>query len=365
MPKLKRGALAALACLALASQPEAAEEKVLNIYNWSDYMGPTTIADFEKETGIKVNYDVFDSNEILEAKLLAGHSNYDVVVPTASFLERQIRAGIFQPLDKERLSGYGNLDPDLMARVARNDPENAYALPYMWGTIGIGYDRDKIRQRLGVDAITSWDVLFKPETAAKLKDCGIVVLDSPSEMIGTALAYLGIDPNSEKPDDLKSAAELVKALRPNVKYFHSSQYINDLASGAICIAVGYNGDILQARARAQDAGNGVSIAFSVPQEGALMWFDVMAVPNDAPHPENAHAFLDFVLRPQVIAAVSDKVHYANANAAATALVAQEVSGDPGTYPPSAVREKLFAMKAHSARFDRLLTRAWTEIKTGQ
>lgn len=365
MQILKRGALAALMGLAMASHLEAAEDKVLNIYNWSDYVAPNTIADFEKATGIKVNYDVFDSNEILEAKLLAGRSNYDIVVPTASFLERQAKAGIFQPLDKSRLPDYRNLDAELMGRIAQNDPGNGFAVPYMWGTIGIGYDKEKIRQRLGVDAITSWDVLFKPENAAKLKDCGIAVLDSPSEAMGTALAYLGIDPNSEKPEDLAKGAALMKTLRPHVKYFHSSQYINDLASGAICVAVGYNGDILQARSRAQEAKNGVSIGFSVPREGALMWFDVMAIPKDAPHPENAHAFLNFILKPEVIAAISDKVHYANANAAATSLVAPEVSGDPGTYPPPDVRAKLFTMKAHSAKFDRLLTRAWTEMKTGQ
>lgn len=365
MQNFKRGALAALMGIALATPLEAAEKKVLNIFNWSDYVAPNTIADFEKETGIKVNYDVFDSNEILEAKLLAGRSNYDIVVPTASFLERQAKAGLFRPLDKSKLDNYKNLDTDLLTRIAQNDPNNNFAIPYMWGTIGIGYNKDKIKDRLGTDAITSWDVLFKPELSAKLKDCGVAVLDSPSEVIGTALGYLGIDSNSEKPEDLAKGADLMKKLRPNVKYFHSSQYINDLASGAICAVVGYNGDILQARTRAEEAKNGVSIGFSVPQEGGLMWFDVMAIPKDAPHPENAHLFLNYILKPAVIAAVSDEVHYANPNTAATSLVSDEVRNDPGTYPPAAVRSKLFTMKAHSAKFDRLLTRAWTEIKTGK
>ncbi|MBF9232599.1 polyamine ABC transporter substrate-binding protein [Microvirga alba] len=365
MQNLKRGAFAALIGLAVATPLNAADNKVLNIFNWSDYVAPNTIADFEKATGIKVNYDVFDSNEILEAKLLAGRSNYDIVVPTASFLERQAKAGIFRPLDKSKLENYKNLDAELLARIAQNDPKNTFAIPYMWGTIGIGYNKDKIKERLGVDTITSWDVLFKPEMSAKLKDCGIAVLDSPSEAIGTALGYLGIDPNSEKPEDLAKGTDLMKQLRPNVKYFHSSQYINDLATGAICAVVGYNGDILQARTRAEEAKNGVSIGFSVPQEGGLMWFDVMAIPKDAPHAENAHIFLNYILKPEVTAAISDKVHYANASTAATPLVSPEVRNDPGTYPSAAVRSKLFTMKAHSAKFDRLLTRAWTEMKTGK
>ncbi|WP_243375103.1 polyamine ABC transporter substrate-binding protein [Microvirga solisilvae] len=365
MRNFKRGTFTALISLALAMPLQAAEEKVLNIFNWSDYVAPDTIPNFEKETGIKVNYDVFDSNEILEAKLLAGRSNYDIVVPTASFLERQAKAGLFRPLDKAKLGNYKNLDNDLLSRIAQNDPSNKFAIPYMWGTIGIGYNKEKIKERLGVDTITSWDILFKSEISAKLKDCGIAILDSPSEVIGTTLAYLGIDPNSEKSEDLAKGADLMKKLRPSVKYFHSSQYINDLASGAICAVVGYNGDILQARTRAEEAKSNVSIGFSVPQEGGLMWFDVMAVPKDAPHPENAHLFLNYILKPEIIAAISDKVHYANANMAATSMVSDDVRNDPGTYPPEATRAKLSTMKAHSAKFDRLLTRAWTEIKTGK
>lgn len=365
MQILKRGTFVTLIGLILAPPLMAAEEKVLNVYNWSDYIAPSTIPDFEKATGIKVHYDVYDSNEIVEAKLLAGRSNYDIVVPTAAFLERQAKAGIFQPLDKSKLSNYKNLDPDLMGRVARNDPGNKFAVPYMWGTIGIGYDKDKVKQRLGVETILSWDALFKPEMAAKLKDCGIAVLDSPSEVIGNVLIYLGIDPNSEKADDLAKATAVMKGLRPYVKYFHSSQYINDLAGGSICVAVGYNGDLLQARTRANEAKNGISVAYSVPEEGAVLWFDVMAIPKDAPHPQNALTFINFILQPEVAAAISDQVRYANANLPATALVSPDVSRDPGTYPPPSVRAKLFAMKAHTAKFDRLLTRAWTEMKTGQ
>jgi putrescine transport system substrate-binding protein len=365
MQNFKRATFTALIGLALTTPLHAAEEKVLNIFNWSDYVAPNTIADFEKATGIKVNYDVFDSNEILEAKLLAGRSNYDIVVPTSSFLERQAKAGLFRPLNKSKFENYKNLDIDLLARIAQNDPGNNLSIPYMWGTVGIGYNKEKIKERLGADTITSWDVLFRPEISAKLKDCGIAILDSPSMVVGNALGYLGLDPNSEKPEDLAKASDLLKKLRPNVKYFHSSQYINDLAGGAICAVVGYNGDILQARTRAEDAKNGVSIGFSVPQEGALMWFDVMAIPKDAPHPENAHLFLDFIMKPDVIAAISDKVHYANANTVATPLVLPEVRNDPGTYPPATVLSKLVPAKAHTAKFDRLLTRAWTEIKTGK
>lgn len=364
MSIVNRGALTALILLTSMTSPEAAEEKILNIYNWSDYVAPDTIPQFEKATGIKVNYDVFDSNELLEAKLLAGRSNYDVVVPTSSFLERQAKAGIFRALDKTKLANYGNLDGELMKRIAQNDPGNEFAIPYMWGTIGIGYNKNKIKERLGLDAIVSWDTLFKPENAAKLKDCGIAVMDSSSEVMGTALAYLGLDPNSEKAGDLAKGSALVKQLRPTVKYFHSSQYINDLASGSICIAMGYNGDILQARTRARDANNGVEVAYSAPREGAIMWVDVMAIPKDAPHPENAHAFLNFILQPEIAAGITDTVHYANGNAAATPLISAEVRDDPGTYPPPATRAKLFTMKAHTAKYDRLLTRAWTEVKTG-
>lgn len=360
---------AAVIALALpAASPAGAaapEEKVLNIFNWSDYIAPDTIANFEKATGIKVNYDVFDSNEVLEAKLLAGQSGYDLVVPTASFLERQIKAGVFQPLDKAALTNYANLDPAIVTRIAKHDPENARAMPYTWGTIGIGYNPDKIKERLGTDTITSWDVLFKPEISAKLKDCGIAILDSPSEVMAIALNYAGLDPNSEKKEDLETGKAVLQKLRPNVKYFNSSQYINDLANGSVCVAVGYNGDLLQARNRAAEAKNGVTLRYSIPSEGTLMWFDVMAIPNDARHPQNAHAFLNYLLQPDVIAAVSNTVNYANANKAATPLVTEAVRNDPGIYPPDAVRDKLFAQKSHTVKFDRLLTRAWTELKTGR
>ena len=351
---------------ALAALPAAAmAEGVVNVYNWSDYIGETTVADFEKETGIKVNYDVFDSNETLEAKLLSGNSGYDVVVPTANFLERQIQAGAFAPLDKAQLDNIGNMDADIAKIVARHDPDNAHAITYMWGTNGFGYNEEKIKERMPDAPVGSWDMIFNPEVAAKFADCGISLLDSASEVVPSALNYLGLDPNSEDKGDLDKAKALLLSIRPYIKYFHSSQYINDLANGEICIAMGYSGDILQARDRAAEAENGNTIHYVIPAQGAQMWFDMMAIPVDAPHKAEAHAFINYIMRPQVIADASNFVFYANGNAAATPLVSEEVTSDPGIYPSEAIKKNLFSLSARSAKYERLLTRAWTEIKTGQ
>ncbi|GGO88057.1 putrescine-binding periplasmic protein [Marinobacterium nitratireducens] len=342
-----------------------AQEPVLNIYNWSDYISPEAVSQFEKETGIRVNYDVYDSNEVLEAKLMSGRSGYDLVVPSAFFLERQIQAGIYAEVDRDQLSNYGNLDAQLLQTVSRNDPNNVHGVPYTWGTTGIGYNVDMVRERVGDMPIDSWDLIFKPELAAKVADCGLAVLDSPAEVVALALNYLGLDPNSESKADLDQAEALLASVQPHIKYFHSSQYISDLANGEICVALGYNGDVLQAQDRAASAGQGISVGYSIPREGSLAWFDLMAIPADAPHPEAAHKFINFVLQPEVAAGISNFVYYAVANTEAQPLLNEDVRSNPGVYPSEEVKAKLFAQNAHTAKFDRLLTRAWTRVKTGR
>jgi putrescine transport system substrate-binding protein len=349
---------------AMTGGAQAAEEKVLNIYNWFDYIGETTIADFEAETGIKVNYDTFDSNEILEAKLLSGSSGYDVVVPSANFMERQIQAGVFLELDRTKLTGYGNLDEGILENVATHDPDNAHSVPYMWGTTGFGYNVAKITERMADAPVDSWDMVFNPEIVAKFADCGVAFIDSPSEVMGIVLKYLGLDPNSEDKGDLEKAKELMLSIRPHVKYFNTGQYLNDIANGEVCMAVGYSGDFSIAQARAEEVGQGIEISYVIPKEGTQMWFDMLAVPEDAPHPENAHTFINFILRPEVAAGVSNYVFYANPNKAATPLVDTAVTSDPGIYPDDATKANLFALKAHTPKYDRRLTRAWTSIKTG-
>lgn len=341
------------------------EEKVLNIYNWSDYIAEDTIPNFEKETGIKVRYDVFDSNEVLEAKMLAGKTGYDLVVPTANFLARQVHAGVFQKLDKSKLTNYGNLDPEMMKTLSKYDPDNAYSVPWMWGTTGVGYNVAKIKERMPDAPIGSWDLVLKPENAAKFADCGITMLDAPTEVMASILNYLGKDPASEDPKDLEAAEALMMQLRPHIKYFHSSQYINDLANGEICLAIGWSGDVFIAKSRAEEAGQGTEIGYFIPDGGAEVWFDLMAIPADAPHPNNAHLFINYILRPEVVAAISNFVTYANANAAATQFVDDAVKNNPAIYPPPEVKAKLFPNPVHTAEYDRLLTRSWTRIKTGE
>jgi putrescine transport system substrate-binding protein len=342
------------------------EANVLNIYNWSDYIAEDTVSRFEAETGIKVNYDVYDSNEVLEAKLSAGHSGYDLVVPSASpFLARQIVAGIYRKIDKAKLANYGNLDPQILAAAANADPGNQYGVPYLWGTTGIGYNPAKVRAALGNNAPTdSLRLIFDPENARRLAGCGISLLDTPQEVFPAALADLGRPPLSRTPDDLDKAVAALTAIRPVVRKFHSSQYINDLANGDLCVAFGYSGDILQARSRASEAKNGVAVAYSIPKEGAMMWVDMMAIPQDAPHPENAFKFIDFILRPDIVAAISNTVAYANPNLPATPLVSEAIRDDPNVYPPPEVRARLFFDTPVTPQYERLRTRAWTKVKTG-
>ncbi|MDP1730543.1 MAG: polyamine ABC transporter substrate-binding protein [Devosia sp.] len=361
---MKTSLMVALGALMLAA-PALAQDKVVNVYNWSDYIAEDTVAKFEAETGIKVNYDVFDSNELVEAKLLAGNSGYDVVVPSGFFLERQITAGLFQPLDKTKLPNLSNMDPAIMEEAAAHDPGNQYSVDYMWGTTAIGYNVAAVTERLGDQPPDTWDIVFKPEIVSKLADCGITLLDAPAEIMATALNYLGLDPNSESEEELKQAEELLLSIRPYIRYFHSSQYIDDLGNGEVCLSVGYSGDVFIAQAAAAEADQGIEIAYFIPKEGALKWFDLFAIPSDAPHPDNAHRFIDFMLRPDVAAANTNYVFYASGNKAALELIDEEVKSDPAIYPSDETLAKLFPLKAHSAAYDRLLTRSWTRIKTGQ
>ncbi|MFT4003478.1 MAG: polyamine ABC transporter substrate-binding protein [Rhizobium sp.] len=359
-----RLAATAFAVVSLAAAAQA-EDKVVNIYNWSDYIDNSILEDFTKETGIKVVYDTFDQNETLETKLLAGKTGYDVVVPTAYFLQRQIKAGVFQKLDKSKLPNLSNMWDTVQQRIATYDPGNQYAIDYMWGTSGVGYNVDKVKQILGTDAAPDIDVIFDPKLAAKFKDCGIYVLDSPTDVIPAALRYLGLDPNSTKQEDFKKAEDLLTAIRPFVRKFHSSEYINALANGDICIAFGYSGDVLQARNRAAEAKNGVNIGYSIPTKGAQMWFDVMAIPADAPHVEEAHIFLNYIMKPEVIAKASDATTYANGNKASQQFVSKDVLDDPAVYPTDEVREKLFTLTPWDPKTQRLATRLWTKVTTGQ
>jgi len=343
----------------------AAEEKILNVYNWSDYIDPAVIEAFEKETGIEVSYDVFDTNEVLETKLLAGNSGYDVVVPSAYFLERQIQAGVFRKLDRSLLPNLGYLDEGLQASIASHDPRNEHGVIYMWGTTGIGFDAGKVAAIMPDAPTDSWDLVLDPAVVSKFKDCGVSLLDDPTDMVGTVLLWLGKQPNSESAADLKLVEDALLAIRPYIRTIHSSQYIEDLANGEICIAVGYSGDILQARDRAAEAGKAIDIRYVVPREGALMWFDTLAIPADAKHPRNAHAFIDYLLRPEVAAANSNFVNYATANTAALAQVREDLRNDPGIYPTPDVKERLQPNLAKSAEFTRLLNRSWTTFVTGR
>ncbi|WP_085581004.1 MULTISPECIES: polyamine ABC transporter substrate-binding protein [unclassified Pseudomonas] len=358
-----RNALLAAVGLTFAVGAQAAG--TVHIYNWSDYIGETTLADFQKATGIKPVYDVFDSNETLEGKLLAGRTGYDVVVPSNHFLGKQIKAGAFQKLDKSQLGNYGNLDPALLKRLEQNDPGNLYAVPYLWGTNGIGYNVDKVKAVLGVDKIDSWGVLFEPENIKKLQSCGVAFLDSADEMMPTVLNYLGLDANSTSEADYKKATEKLLAVRPYVTYFHSSKYITDLANGDICVAVGFSGDIFQAKHRAEEAKKGVNIAYAIPKEGGALWFDMLAIPKDSTNVKEAHAFINYLLKPEVIAQVSDYVGYANPNPGSDKLMEQSIRTDEAVYPPQAILDKLYVSKELPPKIQRLMTRSWTTVKSGK
>jgi putrescine transport system substrate-binding protein len=345
---------------------QAQRERVVNIYNWSDYIDPTVIADFTRATGIKVRYDTFDSNDTLETKLLAGKSGYDVVVPTAYFLERQIKAGLFQKLDKSKLPNLVHVWPEIAQRLAGYDPGNLFAVNYMWGTTGIGYNVDKIRAVLGPDArVDSWDMIFKPENLAKFKDCGVMMLDSADDILPAALRYLDLDPNTTNPADLEKAAGLLSKVRPSVRKFHSSEYLTALATGEICLVVGWSGDIKQAQKRAQEAKTRVEIGYAIPKTGAQMWFDNFAIPKDAKNVAEAHAFIDYMLKPEVAAKNSNFVSYANGNLASQTLIDKNVLEDRAVYPDAATMKSLYTITAHDQKTQRLMNRLWTRVKTGR
>ena len=360
------GFLIALGVALLPSGQAKAEDRVVNFYNWSNYMAPGVLDAFTSETGIKVVYDTFDANETLETRLLAGKSGYDVVVPTAYFLQRQITAHVFQKLDKSKLPNLANAWPLVVRRLSTYDPGNLYAVNYMWGTTGIGYNVKAVQKILGPDAkIDSWDIVFKPENLAKFRDCGVQMLDSADDIFPAALSYLGLDPNSTRQADLEKAAELVSKVRPYVRKFHSSEYLSALATGEICLVVGWSGDVMQARSRAAEAKSGVEIGYTIPQEGAQMFFDNLAIPTDAQHVAEAYQLIDYLYRPEVAAKNSDFLSYANGNLASQKLVDPKILNDKNIYPDRAALAKLFVITARDPATQRVINRLWTKVKTGR
>jgi putrescine transport system substrate-binding protein len=358
--------IALAAGLALLSASAKAEDRVVNFYNWSNYMAPDVLENFTKETGIKVVYDTFDANETLETRLLAGKSGYDVVVPTAYFLQRQITAHVFQKLDRSKLPNLVNAWPVVVQRLATYDPGNQYAVNYMWGTTGIGYNVKTVQRVLGPDAkIDSWDVVFKPENLAKFKDCGVHMLDSADDIFPAALSYLKLDPNSTKQADLEKAADLVSKVRPYVRKFHSSEYLSALATGEICLVVGWSGDVMQARSRAAEAKNGIEIGYTIPKEGAQMFFDNLAIPADAQHVAEAYELINYLYRSEVAAKNSDFLSYANGNLASQKLIDPKILDDKNIYPDQATLSKLFVITARDPATQRIINRLWTRVKTGR
>jgi putrescine transport system substrate-binding protein len=369
------GALAAAALVACGKKEEApsqgaaaappGEEKALNLYIWNDYLAEDTISNFEKETGIKVSVNNYGSNEELDAKLAPGNAGYDVVVPSASSYERQIKAGYYQKLDKSLLPNLKNMDPDIEARLAMHDPGNDYAVLHMWGTTGVGYNVKKIKDAMPNAPLDSWALVYDPKIVKNFKKCGVAVLDSATEMYSMTLASLGKDPNSQKQEDLDAATNAMMAIRPYIRYFDTQRMIQDLANGEICLAVGYNGDILQAASRAEENKTGQEIKYFIPKEGTIIWFDSYLIPKDAPHPKNAHAFINYMLRPEVIAAVTNTVKYANGNAQAAQYVDKAVLNDPNVYPPQEIKAKLVPDLADTEETTRIMTRGWQKFTTGK
>lgn len=362
---MKRIRLTGFTIILLLSAPILYGQGKLNIYNWSDYIAEDTIANFEKRTGIQVVYDTYDSNEVLEAKLLTGGTGYDLVFPSADFMAKQIQAGVYQPIDKSKLSNYKNLDKALLNLISASyDEDNRYGVPYMWGTSAIGYNPAKVRAALGANApLDSWDLLFKPELISKLQSCGVAILDAPTEVVGAALHYLGLNPNSQRRADYKKAEALLKSIAPYVTYFHSSRYISDLANGDICIAMGFSGDIFIAADRASEAGSGIEISYVIPKEGALLWFDMMGIPADAKNAANAYEFINYILEPEVVAAITNYVSYANPNPPSELYIDQEILADTGIYPDPATRAKLWTAEVLPASINRIITRTWTSVKS--
>ncbi len=366
------GAVCSVVCLGFAlivvlfpGFAGAQKQRVVNYYNWSDYQDPTVLDAFTKETGIVVRYDTFDSNDTLEAKLLAGQSGYDVVVPSAYFLARQIKAGIFRQLEKSKLPNLKFAWPEIAKRLGVYDPGNQYAVNYMWGTTGIGYNVKAAKRILGPDgAIDTWDYIFNPEEIAKFQSCGIHLLDSSDDIMSAGLHYLHLDPNTSDPGDLNKVTELLLKIRPYIRKFHSSEYLNALATGEICLVVGFSGDVKQAQKRAAEAKAGIEIGYSIPKEGAQLWFDNLAIPKDAPDPQEAHELINFLIRPDIAAKNTNYVSYANGDAP-TNLIDKSILEDRTVYPDPTTMAKLYTIIAHDQKTQRLINRLWTRIKTGQ
>lgn len=357
-------------CLALivaiaGAIPAAAADRVVNFYNWSDYVAPGVFDDFTRETGIAVRYDTFDGNDTLEAKLFAGQSGYDVVVPTAYFLGRQIEAGLYRKLDKSKLPNLVHAWPEIADRLAVYDPGNQYAVNYMWGTTGIGYNVKAVRDILGPDAaIDSWDYVFDPDKIKKFKDCGIHILDSSDDVMSAGLNYLHLDPNSSDPADLEKVTDLLIKIRPYVRKFHSLEYLNALATGEICFALGFSGDVKQAQRRAAEARAGIDLGYTIPKEGAQLWLDNLAIPNDAPHVAEAHALIDYLLKPEVAAKNTNYVFYANGDRPSD-FIDGAIRDDRTIYPDATTMTRLYTIMAHDQKTERLVNRLWTRIKTGR
>jgi len=359
------GTAATLVAIAATGMAQAADSTVLNIYNWSDYIGTDTIANFEKATGIKVSYDTYDANETLDGKLKAGHSGYDLVVPSlVPFLAQQIQAGIYQPLDKSKLPNWSHLDPSLLKRMAAYDKDNAHAIPWITGTVGIGVVMEKVKAIAPDAPVGSLKFMFDPAILSKFKGCGITVIDSPTEVFAEALAYLGIKPDSQKKEDIQKAADLLMKIRPFIRKFDSSEYINDLANGDVCVSLGYSSDINLARRRAAEAAKGVTVAYNIPSEGSVRYIDTMAMPKDAPHPDAALKFLNYVMQPEVMAETSNTIFGQSGNADAIKFVNPEIAKDPGVFPPADVEAKLFSLSIQNKELERLTNRLWTKIKSG-
>jgi putrescine transport system substrate-binding protein len=359
-------AIGLIACSRQGAAPATAagDDKVLNIYQWSDYIAPDTVANFEKETGIKVRFDTYASNEILETKLLTGKTNYDIVMPSGQFFERQRLAGVYQKLDKTALPNRVNLDPELMRRIGVHDPGNLYGVPYMWSTTGIGFNAAEVSKRLGGAPPDSWSLLFDPANAAKLKDCGIEMIDSPTDVFQSAMLFLGRDPNRMDPADVTAASEVLLKIRPFIRNIDTEQYWSDLANGTICAVLGWSGDIERGRSSAKAAGNGVNITYFVPREGGLLLVDMLGIPADAPHPKNAELWLNYLMRPEVIANITNFINYPNGNLKSLDYVRADIKTDIAVYPDASTRARLVTTKMLPLDYSRLITREWTRFRTG-
>ncbi len=364
-------ALVALAAISVGTltatwlSPHAFAEGELNVYNWSDYIGENTIANFEKEYNVKVRYDLYDGNETLEAKLAVGNTGYDIVFPSSGFFARQIKSGFYMPLNRSKLTNWSNLDQWILQQQAGSDPGNVYAVPYMWGTNGFTYNVDMVEERMPDAPVDSLRMIFDPEIVSKFQDCGVSLLDSPEDVIPLALAYMGKDPTSQSADDIVAAIDMLMKIRPYIQVFDSQQYLNALPNGDRCIAMTWSGDYAVAAARAEEAGLDMNLTYTVPKEGSNIWFDAMLIPKDAPNPENAHLFLNYMLRPEVIAECTNYTYYANGNKASWPLVLEEILEDPAIYPDAETQKRMFPSVVRDEEIQRVITREWTRLKTGQ